>query len=285
MDTKNDIPESLTEEETKRYSRQILLEEMSEESQLKLKQAKVLVIGSGGLGSPCLTYLAGAGVGTIGIVDNDVVDITNLHRQVIHSTQNHGIPKVLSAKNFLSSLNPNTNIITYNELITNKNGLEIAKDYDLIIDCCDNPKTRYLTNDIAVILNKPFISGASVRWDGQLSLYVKDAKGNKLPCYRCLNPKPPLTQNVKKCSQVGVMGTIPGVIGVLMANEAIKFIIRANEQLLTRKMLIFDGYDTKFKIVKCRDYKEDCVVCGTSREINKDNFDKFDYDIFINQGK
>lgn len=273
---------SLTEEETKRYSRQILLAEMSNDAQLKLKQAKVLVIGSGGLGSPCLTYLAGAGVGTIGIVDNDTVDITNLHRQVMHSTKNHGIPKVDSAKSFIESLNPNVKVVTYKEMLTNKNGLEIAKEYDIIVDCCDNPKTRFLTNDIAVLLNKPFISGASVRWDGQLSIYVKDANGNKLPCYRCLNPRPPLKENVKKCAQVGVMGTIPGVIGVLEANEVIKFIIGANDQLLSRKLLIFDGYDTHFKIMKCRNYRDDCVVCGTSPEVTKENFAQFDYDAFIN---
>ena len=280
MDTTTD--NTLTEEEAKRYSRQILLAEMSTDAQLKLKHAKVLVIGAGGVGSDWMKYIAGAGVGTIGIVDNDTVDITNLHRQVMHSTNSHGIPKVESAKRFIESLNPNVKVVAYKEMLTNKNGLEIAKEYDIIVDCCDNPKTRFLTNDIAVILDKPFISGASVRWDGQLSLYVKDAKGNKLPCYRCLNPKPPLKENVKKCAQVGVMGTIPGVIGVLEANEVIKFIIGANEQLLSRKLLIFDGYDTHFKIMKCRNYRDDCAVCGTSPEVTKENFAQFDYDEFIN---
>ena len=160
-------------------------------------------------------HLAGSGVGKICIIDNDIVDEQNLHRQVIHNVNNIGMNKALSAKKFVNLLNPKIEVIALNESLTYKNGLKLCENYDIIIDCCDNPKTRFLCNDIAVILNKPFISAASVRWDGQIGVYVKNCKGEKLPCYRCLNPKAPLKENVKKCAQVGVIGTLPAIMGTL----------------------------------------------------------------------
>ena len=279
---KIEVMKELTEQEKYRYNRQILLSEYGEEGQLKLKNSKIVIIGAGGLGSSCIMHLAGSGVGRMCIIDNDVVDEQNLHRQVIHTVDNIGMNKALSAKKFVNLLNPNVEVIALNESFTNKNAINLCKDYDIIIDCCDNPKTRFLCNDVAVILDKPFISAASVRWDGQIGVYVKNCKGEKLPCYRCLNPKAPLKGNVKKCAQVGVIGTLPAIMGTLEANEAIKFILGKDEQILQRKIFIFDGYDNKTKIMKTRNYQDDCVVCGKNKKIELNNINKYDYDLFIN---
>ena len=272
---------SLTESEKFRYNRQMKLLEWGLEGQLKLKNAKVIVIGAGGLGSSCLMHLAGSGIGKICIVDNDVVDVQNLHRQIIHNMKTVGINKAISAKKFINELNPDVEVIAIDDSFTNKNAYNLCKDYDIIIDCCDNPKTRYICNDIAVILNKPFISAASVRWDGQVGVYVKDCEGYKLPCYRCLNPKPPMKNNVKKCAEVGVIGTLPSIIGTLEANETIKFILGKNEQILKRKIMIFDGYDNKVKIMKTRNFMDICEVCGQNKIINVANFSQYEYDQFI----
>ena len=279
---KEEIYTELTEEEKYRYNRQIKISEFGEIGQIKLKNAKVIIIGAGGLGSSCIMHLAGAGVGKICIIDNDVVDEQNLHRQIIHNINNIGVNKALSAKKFVNLLNPNIEVITLNESFTNKNGLNLCKDYDIIIDCRDNPKTRFLCNDIAVLLNKPFISAGVVRWDGQIGVYVKNCKGEKLPCYRCLNPKAPLKDNVKKCAQVGVIGTVVGIIGSLEANETIKFILGKDEQILQRKIIFFDGYDNRIKIMKTRDYQDDCIVCGKNKTLNSENISQYDYDLFIN---
>ena len=273
---------SLTESEKIRYNRQMKLLEFGIEGQLKLKNSKVIVIGAGGLGSSCLMHLAGSGVGKICIIDNDVVDMQNLHRQIIHNMKTVGVNKAISAKKFINELNPEIEVKAINDSFTNKNAINFCKDYDIIIDCCDNPKTRYICNDVSVILNKPFISAASVRWDGQVGVYVKDCEGNKLPCYRCLNPKPPLKKNVKKCAEVGVIGTLPSIIGSLEANETIKFILGKNDQILKRKIMIFDGFDNKVKIMKTRDSMDTCEVCGKSKIINENNFSEYDYDKFIN---
>ena len=282
----NELSLSLSESEKYRYNRQMkLLEFDGIEGQLKLKKSKVIVIGAGGLGSSCLMHLAGGGVGKICVVDNDMVDVQNLHRQIIHNMKTVGMNKALSAKKFINELNPDIEVIAITESFTNKNAMKLCKEYDIIIDCCDNPKTRYLCNDIAVILNKPFISAASVRWDGQIGLYVKDCEGNKLPCYRCLNPNPPMKKNVKKCNEVGVIGTLPSIIGSLEANEAIKFILGKNEQILKRKILIFDGYDNKMKIMKTRDCVDTCIICGKNKIINENNFENYDYDSFINSSE
>ena len=271
----------LTEDEKYRYNRQMKLSEFGEEGQIKLKNAKIIIIGAGGLGSSCIAHLAGSGVGKMCIVDNDVVDEQNLHRQIIHNINNIGVNKAISAKKFVNLLNPNVEVIAITECFNNKNAINLCQNYDIIIDCCDNPKTRYLCNDVAVILNKPFISAASVRWDGQIGVYVVNCKGEKLPCYRCLNPKAPLTENVKKCAQVGVIGTMPGIIGTLQANEAIKFILGKDEQILQKKMIIFDGYDNKIKVMKTRNFQENCIVCGQNKTIDLNNITNYDYDLFI----
>ena len=272
----------LTENEKYRYNRQIKLLEVGIEGQIKLKNAKVIVIGAGGLGSSCLMHLGGSGVGKICIIDNDVVDVQNLHRQIIHKMKNIGVNKAISAKEFINELNPDIEVISITESFTNKNAINLCKDYDIIIDCCDNPKTRYICNDVSVILNKPFISAASVRWDGQVGVYVKDCEGTKLPCYRCLNPKAPIKKNVKKCAEVGVIGTMPSIIGTLEANETIKFILGKNEQILGRKIMIVDGFDDKVKIMKTRNFMDNCEVCGKNKIINENNFGEYDYDKFIN---
>ena len=280
--SKNEKYNELSEKEKYRYNRQIILSELGEEGQLKLKNAKIVIIGAGGLGSSCIMHLAGSGIGKMCIIDNDVVDEQNLHRQVIHNINNIGMNKAFSAKKFVNLLNPNVEVIALNESFTNKNAIKICQNYDIIIDCCDNPKTRFLCNDVAVLLDKPFISAGSVRWDGQIGTYVKNCKGEKLPCYRCLNPKAPLKENVKKCAQVGVIGTLPALIGTLEANEAIKFILGKDEQILQRKIIIVDGYDNKFKIMKTRNYQDDCVICGKNRKIDMDNISEYNYDLFIN---
>ena len=275
--------DKLTEEEIDRYSRQTNLAEMGVENQLKLKKAKVLVIGAGGLGSPCLLYLSGAGIGTIGIVDSDVVEAKNLHRQVIHSVENVGKNKALSAKEYINKLNPNVKVITYPERITKDNGLKIAADYDIIMDCCDNPPTRYLINDIAVISEKPLVHGASVRWGGQLSFLVKGAHGEKLPCYRCIYPKAPPKESIKKCAEVGVIGTLPGIIGTMQATEAIKYCIGAtNEQLVAKRMVIVDGFDMRIKVIKTRGVNDDCEVCSSKKKITKETISSYDYEGFLN---
>ena len=273
-------PIPLTPDEEFRYSRQLLLSEMTKEKQERLKNSSILIVGAGGLGSPCMTYLCGAGVGTIGIIDNDTVSISNLHRQIIHKEKNAGKNKSESAKDFLEELNPNTKIITYKEEINEKNGLSICKNYDIIIDCCDNVKTRYVLNDICVILNKPFISGASIRWNGQLSVFVTNTK-IKLPCYRCLFPKAPLIQNVKKANQVGVIGSSCGIIGIFEANEAIKIICGFWDKVLNKQILFLDCLDVNVKIAKTRNERKECIVCGEDKIIRNDNFGEFDYESFV----
>jgi adenylyltransferase/sulfurtransferase len=282
---------ALSKQEIERYCRQIVLPEIGLEGQERISKSKVLVVGAGGLGSPCLMYLAGAGVGEIGIIDGDLVDTSNLHRQIIHVTENKGIHKSKSAELFIKAFNPMVKVYTYEENLTNKNALKICKDYDLLIDCCDNPSTRYLTNDICVLLNKPLVSGSAVKWEGQLTIYVQDKikdtpndKICKLPCYRCLFPIPSPPSAVCSCSEVGVFGPTPGVIGTLQANEAIKIIIGASDKILAKRMLMYDGYDMSFKIFKLRNNKSDCIICGDIEKItiSLDNFEGLDYDEFVN---
>jgi molybdopterin/thiamine biosynthesis adenylyltransferase/rhodanese-related sulfurtransferase len=278
----------LTKEEIERYCRQVILPEIGTEGQLKLKNSKVLVVGAGGLGSPCLLYLAGAGIGEIGIIDGDCVDTSNLHRQVIHQTANKGINKARSAEMMIRSFNPMIKVTIYEEHLSNKNGLKIAKNYDLLIDCCDNPATRYLTNDLCVVLNKPLVSGSAVKWEGQLTVYVKDStsseNSNKLPCYRCLFPLPTPPSAVCNCGDSGVFGPVPGVIGTLQANETVKLLIGANEKILAKRMLTYDAYEMTFKIFKMRNYKDECIACGKeeNRRINIDNIESYDYEEFTN---
>lgn len=283
------ISHLLTKEEIERYCRQVILPEIGTEGQSRLKNSKVLVVGAGGLGSPCLLYLAGAGIGEIGIIDGDCVDTSNLHRQVIHQTANKGINKARSAEMMIKSFNPMIKVTIYEEHLSNKNGLNIAKNYDLLIDCCDNPATRYLTNDLCVVLNKPLVSGSAVKWEGQLTVYVKNSinpniNSSKLPCYRCLFPLPTPPSAVCNCGDSGVFGPVPGVIGTLQANETVKLIIGATEKILAKRMLMYDAYEMSFKIFKLRNFKEECIACGKeeNRKITIDNIESYDYEEFTN---
>ena len=248
---------SLTNEEVKRYSRHLIMPEVGVEGQEKLKKGSVLCIGAGGLGSPAALYLAAAGVGTIGVVDFDVVDFSNLQRQVIHGTSDVGRSKLASAKDRLLELNPHVNIETYETALSSKNALDLFKPYDVILDGTDNFPTRYLTNDACVLLGKPNAYGSIFRFEGQASVFAtKDG-----PCYRCLYPEPPPPGLVPSCAEGGVLGVLPGVVGTIQATEAIKLIMGIGEPLIGR-FLIYDALRMKFRELKLKK-DPDCPVCGT----------------------
>jgi adenylyltransferase/sulfurtransferase len=248
---------ALSNEEVKRYSRHLIMPEVGVEGQEKLKKGSVLCIGAGGLGSPAALYLAAAGVGTIGIVDFDVVDYSNLQRQVIHGTADVGRSKLASAKDRLLELNPHINIETYETALSSKNALELFKPYDVILDGTDNFPTRYLTNDACVLLGKPNAYGSIFRFEGQASVFA--TKGG--PCYRCLYPEPPPPGLVPSCAEGGVLGVLPGVVGTIQATEAIKLIMGIGEPLIGR-FLIYDALRMKFRELKLKK-DPDCPVCGT----------------------
>jgi len=260
----------LSHEEILRYSRHLLIPEVGLEGQKKLKAASVLVIGTGGLGSPVALYLAAAGVGRIGLVDYDVVDFSNLQRQVIHGTSRIGTLKVDSARERMLDLNPDIQVDAYNEPFTSANAMRIAADYDLIIDGTDNFPTRYLTNDVCVLLGKPNIYGSIFRFDGQVSVfYAKEG-----PCYRCLFPEPPPPGLVPSCAEGGVLGVLPGIIGSLQATEALKLILGIGETLIGRLML-FNALDMTFEFVKLRK-NPNCKICGPEPEVTE----LIDYEAF-----
>jgi adenylyltransferase/sulfurtransferase len=276
---------SLNKEVVERYCRQIILPEIGPEGQIKILNSKVLVIGAGGLGSPCLMYLAGAGIGEIGVVDGDTVDLSNLHRQIIHSSNNKGVNKSKSAEMLIKSFNPNIKVNTYEEHLSNKNAITICSSYDLLIDCSDNPATRYLASDTAVALDIPLVSGSAVKWEGQLTVYSKDGiskDSNKLPCYRCLFPLPTPTSAVCNCADAGVFGPVPGVIGTLQANEAVKLILGYSDKILSKRMLLYDALEMSFKVFKIRNSREDCAACGKEPKITKENISTYDFDEFVN---
>jgi len=251
------LPE-LTNEEIKRYSRHLIMPEVGVEAQRKLKAAKVLCVGAGGLGSPVALYLAAAGVGTIGIVDFDVVDLSNLQRQIIHTTADIGRPKLESAKNKINAMNPEVNVLTYGEPLSSKNALEIFKGYDVILDGTDNFPTRYLVNDACVLLGIPNAYGSIFRFEGQASVFgAKDG-----PCYRCLYPEPPPPGLVPSCAEGGVLGVLPGIIGMIQATEAVKIILGIGEPLIGR-FVIYDALKMRFRELKLRK-DPDCPVCGTN---------------------
>src|SRR5437763_691423 len=254
---------ALTNDEYKRYSRHLIMPEVGLDGQLKLKAAKVLCIGAGGLGSPVAMYLAAAGVGTLGIVDFDTVDFSNLQRQILHGTPDVGRPKLASAKDRLNALNPNVNIETYETALTSENALKLFEPYDVIVDGTDNFPTRYLVNDACVLLGKPNAYGSIFRFEGQASVFgAKDG-----PCYRCLYPEPPPPGLVPSCAEGGVLGVLPGVIGCIQAAETIKLIIGAGEPLIGR-FLIFDALRMKFRELKLRK-DADCPVCGTHPTVTR----------------
>ena len=230
------------------------------EGQKKLKGAKVLMIGAGGLGSPAALYLSGAGIGTLGLVDADVVDESNLHRQVIHTEDRVGMLKTESAKQTISSFNRHTKVITYEERLTNENASRIiGGDWDIVMDGSDNAATRYLINDACVIAKKPLVSGSALQWEGQITV-LNFLDG---PCYRCLYPKPPPAAAVTNCSDGGVVGMVPGLIGQMQALEIVKIVLgQSKENILWRRMIFLDALAMKFRNVKLRDRNPLCVACG-----------------------
>lgn len=261
---------SLSNEEILRYSRHLLIPEVGLEGQRKLKAASILVVGTGGLGSPVALYLAAAGIGRIGLVDFDRVDTSNLQRQVIHGTSGLGILKVESARQRMLDINPDIQVDTYNEPFTSTNARQIAQDYNLIIDGTDNFPTRYLTNDLCVLTGKPNIYGSIYRFDGQVSVF--DAQRG--PCYRCLFPEPPPPGLVPSCAEGGVLGVLPGTIGTLQATEALKLVLGIGEPLIGR-LLLYNALDLSFEFVKLRK-NPTCKVCGDNPEVT----DLIDYQDF-----
>jgi len=256
------LPE-LSGEEIKRYSRHLIMPEVGVEGQRKLKAAKVLCIGAGGLGSPAAMYLAAAGIGTLGIVDFDVVDFSNLQRQIIHGTPDVGRAKLVSAKDRLNALNPNVHIETYEEALTSENALRLFDPYDVILDGTDNFPTRYLVNDACVLSGKPNAYGSIFRFEGQASVFAT----KEGPCYRCLYPEPPPPGLVPSCAEGGVFGVLPGIIGVIQATETIKLVLGAGEPLIGR-FLIYDALRMRFRELKLRK-DADCPVCGTHPTVKK----------------
>lgn len=246
----------LTNEEVARYSRHLILPEVGMEGQLKLKAARVLCIGAGGLGSPVALYLAAAGVGTIGVVDFDKVDYSNLQRQIIHGTPDVGRSKLESAKERLNALNPEVEVVTHEMAVSSQNALELFADYDLVVDGTDNFPTRYLVNDACVLSGKPNIYGSIYRFEGQASVFAT-ADG---PCYRCMFPEPPPPGLVPSCAEGGVLGILPGVVGTIQATEAVKVILGAGEPLIGR-FLLFDALKMRFRELKVRKNPE-CPICG-----------------------
>ncbi|MGH7664547.1 MAG: molybdopterin-synthase adenylyltransferase MoeB [Gemmatimonadaceae bacterium] len=257
----DDLPE-LTNEEILRYSRHLMLPDVGLEGQRRLKAARVLMIGAGGLGSPTALYLAAAGVGTLGLVDFDVVDLTNLQRQVIHGTKDVGRPKITSARERIADVNPHVQLETYETPFTSKNALEIARDYDMIVDGTDNFPTRYLVNDACVLLGKPNVYGSIFRFEGQASVFATEHG----PCYRCLFRQPPPPGLVPSCAEGGVLGVLPGLIGTIQATEAVKLILGAGTSLAGRLLLV-DALRMSFRTVTVRRDSE-CPACGTG-EITK----------------
>ncbi|MFN2153000.1 MAG: molybdopterin-synthase adenylyltransferase MoeB [Anaerolineales bacterium] len=253
----------LTHEEILRYSRHLLIPEVGLEGQKKLKAASVLVIGTGGLGSPVALYLAAAGIGHIGLVDYDVVDYSNLQRQIIHGMSTLDDLKVESARQRMLDVNPDIQVDVYNEIFTSENAFRIAEPYDIIIDGTDNFPTRYLSNDLAVLTGKPNIYGSIFRFDGQVSVF----DGKEGPCYRCIFPEPPPPGLVPSCAEGGVLGILPGTIGTLQATEALKLILGIGEPLIG-KLLLYNALDMSFDFVKLRK-NPDCKVCGPNPEVTE----------------
>lgn len=260
--TEKDLPE-LTKDEYARYSRHLILPEVGLEGQKKLKAARVLMIGTGGLGSPLGLYLTAAGIGTIGLVDFDVVDESNLQRQIIHGTKDVGRPKIASAEDRLKDINPNVQIEAHETKLTSENALELFKDFDVIVDGTDNFQTRYLVNDASVLTGKPNVYGSIFRFEGQASVFWAE----KGACYRCLYPEPPPPGLVPSCAEGGVLGVLPGIVGTIQANEVIKVILGA-EGILLNRLLLFDAWKMRFRELKLRK-NPDCPLCGTNPTIKE----------------
>ena len=254
---------ALSKEEIMRYSRHLIMPEVGMDGQLKLKQAKVLCIGTGGLGAPVGLYLAAAGVGRIGLVDFDSVDLTNLQRQILFGTQDIGRPKIEAAADRLRNLNPDIQIDQFETRLTGDHALDILKNYDIVVDGTDNFPTRYLVNDACVILGKPNVYGSIFRFEGQITIFGAPAG----PCYRCLYPEPPPPGLVPSCAEGGVLGVLPGIVGAIQAAETLKLIIGKGEPLIGR-LLLFDALAMRFRELKLRK-NPDCPVCGERPTITK----------------
>jgi len=252
-----------TPEQLIRYSRHFLLPEVGEDGQAKLLQAKVLMVGAGGLGSPAAYYLAAAGVGTLGIIDNDVVDISNLQRQILHANDRVGMPKVESAKKTLEALNPDVKVVPYQAKLTSGNIMEIIKDYDFVVDGCDNFPTRYLVNDACVLTKKPNVHGSIFQFEGQATVFYP----GEGPCYRCLYPEPPPAELAPSCAEAGVLGVLPGLIGVIEALEAIKLILGKGDTLIGR-LLCFNTLTMEINTLKLR-RDPNCPMCGDHPTIHQ----------------
>jgi sulfur-carrier protein adenylyltransferase/sulfurtransferase len=270
-----EFPPQLTDAQRDRYSRHLLLPEVGEVGQTKLLNAKVLLLGAGGLGSPAALYLAAAGVGTLGLVDADVVDASNLQRQILHATSRVGMPKVESGEKALRDLNPDVKVIKFEERVMSDNIDRIFADFDVIVDGCDNFPTRYLVNDASVWMKKPVVHGSIFRFDGQVTTFHPAAGG---PCYRCLYPEPPPPHLAPSCQEAGVLGILPGVVGTLQATEAIKLILGQGNPLIGR-LLTYDSLRMKFGELKLRRDKN-CPVCGDAPTITS----YIDYEGFCNIG-
>ena len=256
-------PPKLSNEEIARYSRHLIMPEVGMEGQRKLKAARVLMIGTGGLGAPLGMYLAAAGVGTLGIVDFDVVDESNLQRQIVHGTRDVGRPKIASARDRLQDINPHIKIETYETRLSSENALELFRDYDIVVDGTDNFPTRYLVNDACVLTGKANVYGSIFRFEGQASVFWAERGA----CYRCLYPEPPPPGLVPSCAEGGVLGVLPGIVGAIQANEAIKLILGAGESLINR-LLLFDAWRMRFRELKLRK-DPDCPVCGPHATIKE----------------
>ncbi|MGH7858292.1 MAG: molybdopterin-synthase adenylyltransferase MoeB [Candidatus Binatia bacterium] len=253
----------LTQEQVTRYSRHFTLPEVGEKGQAKLLDAKVLCIGAGGLGSPTAFYLAAAGVGTIGLVDHDVVDLSNLQRQILHTNDRIGMPKVESAEKTLKALNPDVKVIGFQERLSSENVERIFEDFDIIVNGCDNFPTRYLVNDAAVFTGKPVVDGSIFRFEGQASVFYP----GKGPCYRCLFPEPPPPGAAPSCAEAGVLGVLPGLVGCVQAVETIKLILGAGKPLIGR-MVHFDTLSMEVRVLKLR-RDPNCLVCGDNPKVTK----------------
>jgi len=249
-------PKTFTAEQRKRYSRHLLIPEVGEEGQHRLLEARVLLIGAGGLGSPAALYLAAAGVGTLGIIDADTVDESNLQRQIIHTTDRVGMAKVESARLTINALNPDVDVIAHETRLTKENALEIFAPYDVILDGTDNFATRYLINDAAVLLKKPNVHGSIYRFEGQATVFYAGVG----PCYRCLFPEPPPPELAPSCAEAGVLGLLPGTIGIIQATEVVKLILGIGEPLIGR-MLTYDALEMSFRELKLR-RDPNCPMCG-----------------------
>ena len=260
---------TLSNEEVLRYSRHLILPDVGIEGQRKLKAGRILLIGAGGLGSPLALYLAAAGVGTLGLVDFDVVDVSNLQRQVLHGTKDIGRPKLESARERIRDVNPHVHVELYETRLTSANALDIIRDYDVVIDGTDNFATRYLTNDACVLLGKPNVYGSIFRFEGQASVFALEEG----PCYRCLFPEPPPPGLVPSCAEGGVLGVLPGLVGTIQATEGIKLILGVGEPLVGRLLLV-DALTMQFRTVKLRK-DPNCPACGTHEIRELIDYDQF----------